>query len=202
MDTAHLVQASYDRMADQYLAAKNVDDPMLIGALEEMARDLPEGGAALDLGCGAGVPVTRWLAERFTTTGVDVSARQLALARQQVPDATFIQASMLDLTFPARHFDAVGAFYSIIHVPRTEHAALARRIQAWLKPGGAFLATWAMRAWEGSEQDWEGWGAPMWWSHHGAEENLALVRAAGFHIQSAEPREANGETWYWILARA
>jgi 2-polyprenyl-3-methyl-5-hydroxy-6-metoxy-1,4-benzoquinol methylase len=32
----------------------------------------------LDLGCGAGVPATRWLADRsFTVTGMDVSARQL-----------------------------------------------------------------------------------------------------------------------------
>jgi SAM-dependent methyltransferase len=201
MHDEHLVEAGYDRMAERYLASKQADDPVPLAALEELARDLPAGGAALDLGCGAGVPATRWLAAHFATTGVDVSARQIALARRHVPAATFVQAGMTEVAFPAASFDAVVALHSIIHVPRAEHAPLVRRIYTWLRPGGAFLATWAMSAWEGAEEDWQGWGAPMWWSHFGAAENLALVREAGFHVQAAEPRTSGDETWYWILAR-
>ena len=76
----------------------------------------------LDLGCGAGVPVTRWLADRgFAVTGVDVSAKQLELARTYVPEGTFIKADMTEVVFGPESFDAVVAFHSIIHVPRTEH---------------------------------------------------------------------------------
>ena len=73
MDPWHQVEAGYDRIAEQYLSAKNVHDPGLLAALEELARGLPVGGKALDLGCGAGVPVTQWLAQRFEVTGVDIS---------------------------------------------------------------------------------------------------------------------------------
>lgn len=198
---AHKVEAGYDQIAEQYLQTKNVDDPVTLAALEELARGLPEDGTALDLGCGAGVPVTQWLARRFRVTGVDVSERQLELARRHVPTATFLKASMTELDFPAGSFDAVVAFYSIIHVPRVEQAALVGRIHRWLKPGGAFLATWAVGEWEGEEQNWEGWGAPMWWSHYGAEVNLDMLRAAGFGIEAAEPRTSNDETWLWVLAR-
>ena len=58
-------------------------------------------------------------------------------------------------------FDAVVACYSIIHVPRGEQPELVRRIHRWLKPGGRFLANWALGAWEGKEENWEGWVEPF-----------------------------------------
>lgn len=195
-----LVEAGYDRIAEQYLAGKDPEDPVTLAALEELAAGLPAGAAVLDLGCGAGVPVTQWLAARFAVTGVDISARQLELARAQVPGATFLQADMTALDFPPGTFDAVVSFYAIIHVPREEQAGLVGRIQRWLKPGGAFLALWALGEWEGSEVDWQGWGAPMWWSHYDQATNLQMLRAAGFAIASADVRTTEGETWLWVRA--
>jgi cyclopropane fatty-acyl-phospholipid synthase-like methyltransferase len=194
------VQAGYDHMAGQYLAAKDPADPTMLAALEALAATLPTGAKVLDLGCGAGVPVARWLAQRFTVTGVDFSARQIALAQQNVPLATFQQADMTGLAFLPATFDAIVAFYSIIHVPRAEQPALVARVHTWLKPGGAFLGTWSTTDWEVQESDWEGWGAPMWWSHFDADANLAMLRAAGFAITSADVRTDHGETWLWVLA--
>jgi ubiquinone/menaquinone biosynthesis C-methylase UbiE len=200
-----VVETGYDRMAERYLASKDAEDPTMLAVLEELARELPPGAAVLDLGCGAGVPVTRWLARRFTVTGVDISARQLELARQHVPAATFLKADMTELSFAPDTFDAVVAFHSIIHVPRAEHSALLGKIHRWLKPGGGFLATWAFDEWEGEESDWEGWGAPMRWSHHDGETSLELLRNAGFAIERAEARTTKGtcgdESWLWVLAR-
>jgi ubiquinone/menaquinone biosynthesis C-methylase UbiE len=199
------VEAGYDRIADQYLASKDPEDPATLAALEELACCLPSGASVLDLGCGAGVPVTRWLAERFAVTGVDVSPKQLDLARQHVPQAEFVKADMTELSFEPESFDAVFAFHSIIHVPRSEHPALLGKIQRWLRPGGAFLATWAFGAWEGEDEDWEGWGAPMLWSHHDGETSLELLRGAGFEVERAETRTTSGpgsdESWLWVLTR-
>ncbi|MDP9379888.1 MAG: class I SAM-dependent methyltransferase [Chloroflexota bacterium] len=201
MGAKRKVEEGYDRIAEKYLAARNPDDPRHLADLEEWGRTFPPGGVALDLGCGAGVPVARWLAWRFAVTGVDVSARQVDLARRHVPGATFIKADMAGVDFPTGSFDVVVAFWSIIHVPRAEQPALVGRIHGWLNPGGAFLANWATTAWEGEEEDWEGRGAAMWWSHYGAEENLGMLRAAGFEIERAETVSSGGETWLWVLAR-
>jgi cyclopropane fatty-acyl-phospholipid synthase-like methyltransferase len=194
-------------MAEKYLATKDPEDPLALAALEDLASVVPQGAAVLDLGCGAGVPVTRWLAGRgFAVTGVDVSARQLELAQRSVPEVTFIKADMTELAFAPETFDAVVAFHSIIHVPRTEHPALLERIHRWLKPGGVFLATMTVTDYEGREDDWEGWGAPMVWSHYDRNANVAMLREAGFQIQYAESRTGGGtgdedETWLWVLAR-
>lgn len=201
MENEYTVETGYDRVANHYLAAKDADDPVTLAALGDLARCLADGAHVLDLGCGAGVPVTQWLARRFEVTGVDVSARQLELARKHVPEARFIKAEMTALAFPEASFDAIVAFYSIIHVPRAKQPALVSRIHSWLKPGGTFLATWAVQEWEGRESDWQGWGAPMWWSHYDAETNLAMLRDAAFAIASAELRTNHDETWLWVLAR-
>ena len=208
MSEAHrrTVESGYDRMAEQYLATKDSEDPLALAALEDLAYHLPSGAAVLDLGCGAGVPVTHWLAGRgFAVTGVDVSARQLELARKNVPKGTFLKADMTELAFAPESFDAAVAFHSIIHVPRAEHPALLESIHRWLKPGGVFLATMTVSDYEGRVEDWEGWGAPMVWSHYDGEANVAMLREVGFEIPYAEPRTGPGtgdaETWLWVLAR-
>ena len=200
------VERGYDRIAAQYLVTKDPEDPLTLAALEDLARDLSPGAAVLDLGCGAGVPVTRWLAGRgFAVTGVDLSERQLELSRRLVPGATFLRADMGELGFEPETFGAVVAFYSIIHVPRGEHPALLADIHRCLEAGGSFLATMTVTNFEGEESDWEGWGAAMLWSHYDREANLEMVREAGFEVASAQARAGGGtgdyeETWLWVLA--
>lgn len=209
MNEAHkrLVEGGYDRVAEHYLATKDARDPLILAALEEMARDLPHGSPVLDLGCGAGIPAALWLAEKgFAVTGVDVSERQLELARELVPGAAFLKADMTEVGFGPESFAAVVALHSVIHVPREEHPAVLESIHRWLRPGGFFLATLTVTAVDGEDPDWEGWGAPMRWSHHDAGTNRRMLREAGFEVLRAEPRTGGGtgeveETWLWVLAR-
>jgi cyclopropane fatty-acyl-phospholipid synthase-like methyltransferase len=202
-----LVERGYDRVAESYLATKDPEDPLALSALEDLARDLRPGDPVLDLGCGAGVPATRWLADRgFEVTGVDLSERQLDLARGLVPEATFLKADMTELDFGPGSFAAVVALHSIIHVPREDHPALLENIHRWLPPGGLFLAILTVTDFDGEDRDWEGWGAPMRWSHYDARTNKGMLREAGFDVVHAEPRTGGGtgdeeETWLWVLAR-
>lgn len=78
---------------------------------------------------------------------------------------------------------------------------LLASIHRWLQPGGVSLATWALHAWEGSAENWEGWGAPMWRSHHDRETNLGMMQAAGFRVADAKVRATGGERWLWVHAK-
>jgi hypothetical protein len=61
-----VVEAGYDVLADRFLewsqAVEGDPRPRLV---ERFMEGLPDGAAVIDLGCGAGVPTTARLAERF-----------------------------------------------------------------------------------------------------------------------------------------
>ena len=195
------VEAGYDKIAKQYLATKDYEDPTTLTALDEIASELTEGTFVLELGCGAGVPATRWLSRHFTVVGVDISTRQLELARKLAPDASFVKADMTNLNFEPEAFEAVVSLHAITHVPGAEQPGLVCDVHRWLKPDGLFLSTWATSEWEGEEKNWEGWGAPMWWSNLDRDANLKMLLDAGFAIESEEVLRNGDEQWLWVLAR-
>jgi SAM-dependent methyltransferase len=200
-DHGDLVRNGYDLMAGTYLAAKDAEDPVLLDFLGQLVSGLQPDGLALDLGCGAGVPATSFLSKRCHTIGMDFSAAQITLAEQLVPEATFVLGDMTEMDFPSGSFDVVCALWSIIHVARELQPRLLQDVFDVLKPGGKFLATWALSDWEGEDPDWNGWGAPMWWSHFGAEENVRVLRAAGFLILKDKTLSSGTEQWLWVLAQ-
>lgn len=155
------------------------------------------------MGCGGGIPTTLRLTESFQVTGVDISARQIELARHNVPKANFIHADMSSVELPAQRFDAVIAFYSITHLPRQLHGPLLERISGWLHPGGAFVASLGASEAERVEGDWL--GASMYFSHYDSQTNKSLVESAGFEIESAEeiPDSEDGipVNFLWVVAR-
>jgi cyclopropane fatty-acyl-phospholipid synthase-like methyltransferase len=198
-----LVASAYDGITDRYLArygASTVRDYWL----SELLRRLPAQGGArvLDLGCGAGIPITQVLAAAgHIVVGVDGSAGQISAARGNVPAAEFMHADMTTVDFAVQSFDAVVAFYSITHVPRLEHDYLLQRVAAWLKPGGLLVASLGADA----TADWNGeWlGTEMFFSHYDSETNLNLLRGAGFAIERSEIMDQDNENarFLWIVAR-
>lgn len=198
-----VVAEGYDRVADRYLAW-SVNGPTRLAYLDRLLRMLPDGSDVLELGCGAGEPVARRLSERHRVTGVDLSPEQISRARTSVPDADFLIGDMTQLVFEPRSFDAVVAFYSIIHVPRTMHTDLFQRMGSWLRPDGLLLVTMGVEDAPGTvEEEWL--GVPMYFSHFDAPTNRSIVQRAGFVIESADVVEddENGRPvpFQWIIAR-
>jgi SAM-dependent methyltransferase len=205
MDPKRIVADGYDKIAETFLAwGERVDgDAVRSRYLAALTDGLPDGARVLELGCGAGIPVARLLAERFEVTGVDISARQIELARQHVPNATFVHGDMAALTFPEASFDDVGAFYALVHLPREQHAALFESIASWLKPGGTFVATLTGHSHPGLVEEWL--GVPMYFSGHPSDVSQQLVEAAGLEIISAQEETIDEDgtpvAFFWIVAR-
>jgi SAM-dependent methyltransferase len=179
--------STYDALAprwEEWTHAVTPDPrPLWIGKIDAF---LDQRESVVELGCGTGAPIGVRLASRYDYTGVDASPGMLARARVRLPEATFIEADMEDVTFARASLGAVVALYSIIHVPRERHAALFVAIASWLRPGGAMLATVHSRdSADDYQPDWLG-GGPMRWSGFDGATNLALIEAAGMEIVESE----------------
>jgi SAM-dependent methyltransferase len=204
-DPRRIVADGYDAIAERYYEWSDArPSATRLRWLAKALELIPPGADVLDLGCGAGVPMTRALAAGRHATGVDISARQIELARAAVPEATFIQADMSAVDLPPASLDAVVAFYSLTHVPRADLPGLLEGIHRWLRPGGVLVAT--MGADDGPdavEADWL--GVPMFFSHHDAKKNRTLVRHASFEIEEAvveeEPEDRHAALFLWVIAR-
>ena len=199
-----MVARGYDEVAQRYLEWSPLRPSGPRRAYLQRALDLvPAGARVLELGCGAGVPMTAALAAGRHMTGVDISATQVELARRNVPTATFLHADMTALAFEPEAFDAVVAFYSLTHVPRDDVPALLARIRDWLRPGGTFLASFGVEDDPGTiEEDWL--GVDMYFSHFSAKKNRRLVAEAGLVVDSAEvlvePEDRCDARFLWVVA--
>jgi cyclopropane fatty-acyl-phospholipid synthase-like methyltransferase len=177
VDYKALVARGYDACSPDFNAVR-------VGDASEVLRPLIDrlaaGARVLDLGCGAGVPIARTLAQTFSVTGVDISPVQIALARAQVREAEFSVADMASCDFPAASFDAVVSFYAIFHLPREQHEGVFRNVHRWLAAGGYFLASLASHAEDGYTEDF--FGVEMYWSNFAPVEYGPMLERCGFEI--------------------
>ena len=169
-----------------------------------MLQRLPAGADVLELGCGPATVSPR-LADGRRYTGVDLSAAQLSIARERLPDAPFIRGDLTTMELPASSFDAVVAFFVFNHVPRDEHAPTFGRVFSWLRPRGRFMLS--LGAGDTEDEIQEDWlGVPMFFAGFEPEANERALLDAGFELELSETRSefelGHGEvTFHWVIAR-
>jgi SAM-dependent methyltransferase len=181
-EAKRVVRTGYDATAESYLA----DRPRAardVVALGQLTARVPAGGSVLDLGCGAGIPVTEHLLRAgYLAVGLDLSMTQLGLARATLP-TPLAQGDMSALPFRPRSFDGVVAYYSIIHVPRDEHETVVAEIGRVLVPGGHALLVLGAGDLPADHDENSWFGVPMYWSHFDADTNLELLARAGLEVE-------------------
>jgi len=159
----------------------------------------------LDVGCGCGVPVAQDLSDAgHAVTGIDISGVQIERARRLVPAGTFVAADITQYPLRSSCLDAVVALYSLIHVPVALQPAVIEAVANALVDGGVLLATLGREEWTGSDTDWLGGGAEMWWSQADHQTYRRWLQTAGFAITASAyvPEGAAGHALFWGRRRS
>ncbi len=95
--------------------------------------------SVLDVGCGTGTTDRALVTEVGELCGVDLSEEMLAVARKNVPGATFDPYDGKKLPFPDGTFDVALAVCVLHHVPLGRRHQFLREMRRVTRPGG-FLA--------------------------------------------------------------
>jgi len=133
--------AGYETVASAFEANR---ERARIGAetVAEWARTLPPRAEVLELGCGAGVPVTDVLARAGCVVwGVDASPTLLASFRARFPDFRSACEDIVVSPFFSRTFDAAVAVGVLFLLDPAAQLRVIGRVAGALEPGGRFLFT-------------------------------------------------------------
>jgi SAM-dependent methyltransferase len=96
-------------------------------------------GRCLDVGCGTGVHLAALADAGWSVAGLDASADQLRLARQQTGplEIALVQGDAARLPFTADSFDLVASAFT--HTDIDDFTALATEARRVLQPDGRFV---------------------------------------------------------------
>ncbi len=182
-DPSELVRQGYNRIAVPYLQSRSGGSPDR-PVLAKFSSLLPANGLVLDAGCGAGVPVTQFLAQRHRVVGIDFSIEQARMASHLVPSARVACLDMTKLAFPPAVFDGLCSLFAVLHIPRAEHRDLIAAFHRLLREDG--LALLCLGATDNEAFYGPYFGTRMYWSHFDSTHYLEMLTAMGFKVLSAE----------------
>ena len=192
-----LVRKGYENAAERYLAQR--DQFASTPYLDMLAERLKPGATVLDAGCGAGIPIDRYLVQHgYCVIGLDIAKKQIALARTLVPQATYQVRDMSTLKRGEFQVDAVVSFYAIFHTRRETRLETIRTFHSFLPSGGLILVTMGTSDSEGTEENFH--GVPMYWSQYDSVTNAGLIEAAGFAILHGVVDASGDERHQVVLA--
>ena len=178
-------RATYERHAEGFDKHRH---RVLLEApwLDRVLALAPAGAPVLDVGCGAGEPIARYLVDAGRSVhGVDFAEAMLALCRARFPEQRWTVADMRTLAL-GETYGAVVAWDSFFHLTMDEQRACLPRLARHVAPGGALLFTCGPEAGEvtGTVE-----GDPVYHASLDPAEYEALLAAEGLRIEAFVPED-------------
>jgi cyclopropane fatty-acyl-phospholipid synthase-like methyltransferase len=196
---ADRIVSLYERHAAEWDKRRRADAVLEKAWLDRFTALLAPGATILDIGCGSGQPIGRYLIEQgFDVTGVDSSPALIELCRQRFPNREWLVADMRTLAL-GRAFHGLIAWDSFFHLSPGDQRRMFPIFRAHAAPGAALMFT------SGSahgEAIGEFHGEPLYHASLAPTEYSDLLAANGFAVETFDPDDPScGHHAVW-LARA
>lgn len=109
--------------------------------LDRFVSYVRPGGTVLDVGCGMGEPIARYLLQRgVEVVGVDTSPSMIDLCRQRFPTAEWVVGDMRELDL-GRRFAGILAWDSLFHLSMQHQRSMFGRFALHAEPGAPLMFT-------------------------------------------------------------
>jgi SAM-dependent methyltransferase len=168
--------------------------------LDRFIAHLQPGATVLDIGCGVGEPLARYLIEqRFHLVGVDAAASMIAICRTRFPECEWVEADMRSLSL-GRLFGGLLAWDSFFHLTADDQRTMFPLFASHALSGAPLLFTSGPI--EGVAIGCYG-GEPLYHASLEPGEYERLLSENGFSVQSyqSHDQDCGGHT-VWLARRA
>jgi len=167
--------------------------------LDRFLAHVSAGGTVLDVGCGMGEPIARYLLERGVgVVGIDVAPSMIELCRTRFPDSEWLVADMRTLEL-GRRFDGLVAWDSFFHLGADDQRVTLERLAAHARPGAPLLFTSGP---EEGEAIGRYEGEPLYHASLAPVEYARLLVAHGFQVRDHVASDATcGDHTVWLAVR-
>jgi len=144
-------------------------------------------GKILDIGCCSTAQQARFFRDNdYKVTSIDLSKNCIETARQNFKNIDFRQMDMVEMDFESNTFDAINAFYSIIHIPDEKLNGLFSDFNKILKLNGVIAITVHAGDFYGYYDENE---TPVFYRTYTQDELKLYLDKCGFEILEIEQRQ-------------
>lgn len=135
------IVGQYQRHADAWDRGRRAELVIERAWMDRFAALLQPGASILDVGCGSGQPIAKYLIERgYKVTGIDSSPPLIEKCRARHPGNEWIVADMRTLALNGT-FDAIVAWDSFFHLSHEHQRAMFPIFRRHANPGTPLLFT-------------------------------------------------------------
>jgi len=135
-DWSYRYQWLYDAIAR--LAALSVGGEAQFRQLALQGLTIHPETNVLDLCCGSGQATQLLVQSSQDVTGLDASPLSLKRARQNVPQAQYVEAFAEAMPFPDNHFDLIHTSAALHEMEPSQLRQILQEVYRVLKPSGVF----------------------------------------------------------------
>jgi SAM-dependent methyltransferase len=186
----------YERHAHDYVADRRTVDWSESAWLDRFSALLPHGGSILDIGCGCGEPIAKYLIDRgFAVDGIDASPTLIALCRERFPQHSWRVADMRTLALEDT-FEGLLAWDSLFHLSQDDQRRMFPIFRRLASPGAALMFTSGPShgVAKGSYR-----GEPLYHASLAPHEYRTLLESSGFHVEAHVVEDPNcGGHTIWL----
>jgi ubiquinone/menaquinone biosynthesis C-methylase UbiE len=185
----------YERHARDYVADRQRGGGNERAWLDQFTALLPPGSSILDIGCGSGDPVARYLLDQgFAVEGVDSSPTLVGFCRERFPQQSWHVADMRTLALEGTYKGLLAwdSFFHLSHDAQRRMFAIFRRHAS---PNAALMFTSGTSHGEaiGSYR-----GEPLYHASLATEEYRALLNANSFRVVAHVVEDPNCGRTVWL----
>lgn len=183
MSGADDILETYNRVAEIF--AKERDKTLFERPwLDRFLAHVPPPRQILDLGCGSGEPIARYLMDRrVRLTGVEGATKMLEVFKATLPEARAIFADMRQLALPDR-YDGILAWNTLFHLSPDAQRAMFPIFAAHAAPRAALMFTSGDAAGEVTGQVA---GTEVYHASLDPSEYESLLQETGFEVVNYVP---------------